>query len=419
MSVTGPVSSTARWRPGVSLGFLTLTSVLVVAGGMLTFELLMRPSAAERLELLVLFIAPAAVATVASVGLRRFAARSRSLRTTIAAVGLVVVAVIGLAVALGAWRMFLSGHDLRLLTVVLLVGAGLGVVVALSVARSLTADLDVVRRTVDRVSVDDLTARTGVERADERGAATAALDRMIDRLAEAEKLRQADDVARRNLLAAVGHDLRTPLAALQAAVEALQDGLAPDPDRYLSSMGQHVTALSALVADLFLLARIEAGELSVERQPVDLAELADETIEAMTPIAHQRGIELRLEASGRVPVLGQPGELGRVIRNLVDNAVRHAPPATPVVVRVAGNGDGGGGGASVEVTDEGPGFSAEMVPSAFDSFVRAEPSRSRGTGGAGLGLAIAKGVVEAHGGTIWARPGPGGRVGFHLPAPHA
>jgi signal transduction histidine kinase len=395
-------------------------SALVVAGGMFAFEVFMRPSAGERLELLGLFLVVAVVTVIATIGLARLANRSRSLRRSIAAAGLITVGVIGLAVALGGWRMFLSGHDLHLLAVVLLVGAGLGVVFALSVAHSLTADLAVMRRTVERVAADDLSARTGVERADELGAVTAALDQMIDRLASTEKLRQADEVARRNLLAAIGHDLRTPLAALQATVEALQDGLAPDPDRYLAALSQHVAALGGLVDDLFLLARIEAGDLGVERSPLDLAELADETIETMAPIAYQRGVELRLDAAGGVPVLGRAEELGRVMRNLVDNAIRHAPAPSQVVVRVLrqggpGPGPGDGAGATVEVLDQGPGFRPEFVPSAFDSFVRAEPSRSRGTGGAGLGLAIAKGVVEAHGGSIWARPGPGGQVGFHLP----
>jgi signal transduction histidine kinase len=132
----------------------------------------------------------------------------------------------------------------------------------------------------------------------------------------------------------------------------------------------------------------------------------------MTTIADLRGVRLCLETTGRSPVLGRAEELGRVMRNLVDNAIRHAPSPSQVVVRVWHRRDDG---AIVEVVDQGPGFSPELVPSAFDSFVRAEPSRSRGTGGAGLGLAIAKGVVEAHGGTIWARPGPGGQVGFHLP----
>jgi len=160
------------------------------------------------------------------------------------------------------------------------------------------------------------------------------------------------------------------------------------------------------------LARIEAGELTLERQHVDLAELADETIEAMEPMARHQQVHLCLEATGCVPVLGGPEALGRVMRNLVDNAIRHAPAASHVIVRVL-NGDG----ATVAVIDDGPGFDPALLPAAFDSFSRADPSRNRDTGGAGLGLAIAKGVIEAHGGEIWADPGPGGRVSFRLPAP--
>jgi signal transduction histidine kinase len=307
--------------------------------------------------------------------------------------------------------MFLSSHDLRLLVVVLAFGAGLGVVFALAVARSLTADLAAIRGTADRVAADDLTARTGIDRADELGAAAAALDAMVARLAAAEEQRDRDEASRRRLLTAVSHDLRTPLAALQAAVEALEDGVAREPDRYLRSMSRDIAALRGLVDDLFLLARLDSGEEGLVHDPVDLAEVADETIEAMEPVARRAGVDLRLEASGPVPVLGAAESLGRVMRNLVDNAIRHAPPSGHVWVRVV-NGDR----ATVEVIDDGPGFPADLVPVAFDSFVRADPSRSRATGGTGLGLAIAKGVVVAHGGEIWAAPGPGGRVGFRLPS---
>jgi signal transduction histidine kinase len=251
-----------------------------------------------------------------------------------------------------------------------------------------------------------------VTRTDELGATAAALDAMIERLAAAEDQRRHDDQARRTLLAAIGHDLRTPLSALQAAVEALQDGLATDSARYLRSMSHDIAHLRALVDDLFLLARIEAGELNVDHQAVDLAEVADETLEAMTPVATSRDVELRLEAAGRVPVRGGPEALGRVMRNLVDNAIRHAPKRSDVVVRVF-NGDS----ATVEVIDDGPGFDPAVIAAAFDSFSRADLSRNRDTGGAGLGLAIAKGVIEAHGGEIWANAGPGGHVTFRLPTP--
>jgi signal transduction histidine kinase len=192
----------------------------------------------------------------------------------------------------------------------------------------------------------------------------------------------------------------------------LEDGLAPDPDRYLRSMRADLDAMSHLVDDLFLLATIEAGKLEIERERVDLAELADESIEALQPVAAGKGVELQLDATGSVPTEGGAAALGRVIRNLLHNAIRYSPQDAAVVVEVSN-----GAGANLVVTDTGPGFPPAMVESAFDEFVTGDPARSRENGGAGLGLAIARGIVTAHGGDMWAEPGPGGKVGFRLPAP--
>ena len=389
-----------------------LAAVAVVAIGMVVLEVVMEPTTADRREVLLLFIGMAIVTLTAAYLVSTLGLRARSLSHTVAAVGLVAAALIAFAVAAGSWRMFFSVHDLHLVSVVLAVAAGLSVIFAVSVTRSLRDDLHALRRTTARVASGDLTARTGVVRSDELGATAVALDAMIGRLADADDARRRDDDTRRALLAAIGHDLRTPLAALQAAIEALQDGLAADPDRYLRSMSRDVDHLRGLVDDLFFLARIEAGDLKVDHQPLDLTELADETIEVMEPVARAQQVELRLESAGRVPVVGGSEALSRVMRNLVDNAIRHAPSASEVVVRVT-NGES----ATVEVLDDGPGFDPDLVPAAFESFVRADESRSRGTGGAGLGLAIVRGVIEAHGGSVWALPGPGGKVGFRLPAP--
>jgi signal transduction histidine kinase len=387
------------------------TALVVVAAGMAALEVVMHPTGRDRVDALVLFAVMAILTVAATVAVPVVTARTRSLGHTVSAVGLVAAGLIALGVTAGAWQMFLSVHDLHLLGVMLGVVAGLSVVFAVGITRSLRRDLAALRRTTDQVAAGDLTARSGVRRADELGATAEALDAMIDRLASAEERRRQDDDARRALLAAIGHDLRTPLSALQAAVEALQDGVATDAHRYLRSMGHDIAHLRAVVDDLFLLARIEAGDIAVDRHVVDLAELADETLEAMTPVATGRHVELHLEANGRVPVRGGPEALGRVMRNLVDNAIRYAPARSHVVVRVA-NGDA----ATVEVIDQGPGFDRAVLAGAFERFTRGEPSRNRDTGGAGLGLAIAKGVIEAHGGQIWAHPGPGGRVTFRLPA---
>ena len=136
------------------------------------------------------------------------------------------------------------------------------------------------------------------------------------------------------MLSSVSHDLRTPIAALQAAVEALADGIAPDPQRYLSSMQRDIDALTSLVDDLFLLVRLDSGRYEMPATSVDLTEIADEAIEALSPMADDRDIRLVLDAPGGVRVDGNAAALGRVIRNLLDNAIRHAPDGSTVDVIV-------------------------------------------------------------------------------------
>ncbi|NND04657.1 MAG: HAMP domain-containing histidine kinase, partial [Acidimicrobiia bacterium] len=333
-----------------------------------------------------------------------------SLQSSVIAIAVLAVGLVVMSAVLSAALMSFSVHDLTVLVVVLAFGLGLGLMTAVALARPLATDLDAIRTTVKRVSSGDLEVRTGVARNDELGMAAEAVDEMIARLAEATEERSRQQAARREFLAAVGHDLRSPLAALQAAVEALEDGLAPDPQRYLRSMRADVDAMGQLVDDLFLLSRIESGNLTFAKLPVDVAELADESIEALQPVARRHEVELRLEADGRVAADAGPAEIGRVIRNLVDNAIRYSPPGSLVTVRVA-NGDG----ARVTVSDQGPGFPPDMLQSAFEGFVTGDPARSRANGGAGLGLAIARGLVEAHDGRIWAEAGEGGKVVFALP----
>ena len=165
------------------------------------------------------------------------------------------------------------------------------------------------------------------------------------------------------MLSSIGHDLRTPLAALQVAVEALADGVAPDPDRYLRSMRRDVEALAALVDDFFLLARIESGRLDLNPVGVDLTEVVDEAMEALAPVAAASDVTLALDASKRVHVLGNPTALGRVVRNLIDNAIRYAPAGSTVHVAV-----GRDGRPSVRVVDEGPGFPPGFSDEAFGRF---------------------------------------------------
>ena len=390
---------------------LLLASAAVVAAGIAWFEITMDPTASERTQLFLMFAATAGAAGLAALAFPWWAERSRSLGRTAVALALTGTVVVAAGVALVATQMFLSSHDLQLLGVALVVAVLAGLVFAFGVARPWMRDLERTASAAAQIGAGALTARTDVRRPDEIGRVAAAVDAMAVQLEAADRLRRENEASRRHFLAAIGHDLRTPLAALRAAVEALRDGIAPDPDRYLQSMERDIEALSRLVDDLFLLARIEAGALEIEATVVDLTEIADEAIEVLRPVAAQRDVRLALVADRRVLVTGGSEALSRVIRNLVDNAIRHAPPGGAVTVAIEDE-----EGAAVTVTDSGPGFEPEFVDQAFRSFSRSDPARERTTGGAGLGLAIAHGFVTAMGGDIWAAPGPGGRVGFTMPA---
>ena len=373
-------------------------------------EVVMEPTGTVRGQFAVIYVSTALAAGLVAWGLPRWSRRFIALRRSIGVLAGAIVLVVALGIALSARMMFLSSHDLELLWVVLGFALMMGLVLAVTVPRSMTRDLEDMAATARRVGEGERGIRSAVERRDEIGDAAAALNAMLAKLEDAEHRREQDEETRRKLLAAIGHDLRTPLSALQAAVEALEDGVAADPGRFLKAMRKDVTALATLVDDLFVLAKLEAGDVEIDLVGLDLAELADEAVEALAPTAHQKDVSLRLAADGRVPAVGSPEALGRVIRNLIDNAVRHAPPASEVVVSVAA-----GEPTTVTVIDEGPGFTPDFVERAFVEFERADPSRARSTGGAGLGLAIARGFVDAHGGRIWAETGPGGRVAFTLP----
>ena len=388
-----------------------LWAIAAVVIGLALFEVTMQPTAADRAQLAVIFTVTAAVGLLATTILPRLARRWTTIRFTVVGVAITsfLIAATGLIVA--AEQMFISGHDLTLLLVVLGFAFVASAGFAVAVAGPLMWDLDRVANVADRVGEGDLTVRSGVRRGDEIGRVAGAFDAMTDALEDAADQRDLDEESRRRFFAAVGHDLRTPLASLLAAIEALEDGVAPDPARYLHSMERDVAALSALVDDLFLLSRIDSGSISIASEPVDVTELADEAIEVLGPVANRAGVTLRLEADHRTVVPGGTEAVSRALRNLIENAIRHAPPGSEVVVEVRS-----ATGATVRVLDQGPGFDPGFVDHAFDRFTRADDARSRDTGGSGLGLAIARGFVDALGGEIWAEPGPGGKVAFHLPA---
>ena len=339
----------------------------------------------------------------------------RRLRSLHHAVVLAAVAAVGAAVVtvvISATSMFLSTHDLKLVLVAMGLGGALGVVVADNVSRPLEEDLAAIRHAADRAGHGDFGARTGVTRPDEVGALARAVDDAIAQLFVADQQRGAMEEARRSFFAAISHDLRTPLTSLRTAIEALADGMAPEPDVYLSAMQRDVDHMSGLVDDLFLLARIESGGVELTLERLDLAEIVDEAVEAMQALARAKDVRLEVTAPGPAWITGAPVELSRVLRNLLSNAIRHAPNTSTVSVAVSAEASG----VRLSVSDDGPGFPDDFREEAFESFTRSDEARTRDAGGAGLGLAIARGLVNLHDGHIQAHPGPGGHVEIELPA---
>jgi signal transduction histidine kinase len=228
-------------------------------------------------------------------------------------------------------------------------------------------------------------------------------DRVLDEL-------EAQENARRRLISGVSHDLRTPITSLRLLAEGLREDVIPPEERAagLARMTIHLNTLSALIDDLFELSRLEAGEMAWSMQRVHLGALVEETIDAMRPAALAKAVAVRAEVpDGLAPVSGDPERLQRVLFNLIQNAIRHTPADGSVTVLA----EPVGGGLEVEVADTGPGIPAAERERVFEAF------RGGEDGGAGLGLAISRAIVEGHGGRIWLEPGDGGaRVRFRLRA---
>ncbi len=362
-------------------------------------------------------LALTALTALSGVFLQRCASRLPSLRTQVLVIALAALA-IGVIAAVSLGRLMVLGDDaLGAVLAVLALIVPFVIALVIVATKPLRAAATRIEATLNSLEQGDHGARASLQRSDEFGQVARSLDQLGAELealearrAEIERDRARIDAERRFLISSISHDLRTPIGALRAAVEALRDGIAPDPQRYLRSMSHDLEALSVLVDDLFLLSQLEAGLLDIQPEPVDLAELADEAAEALAPVADIRGVVIRLRSDEAVPVWGNAAALGRVLRNLLDNAIRHTPDGSEVTMIVEP-----GNPASVKVIDAGPGFPEDFRARAFDRFARADESRNRSKGGAGLGLAIAKGLVEAHGGSIRIEGPPGGRLAVDLP----
>jgi signal transduction histidine kinase len=321
----------------------------------------------------------------------------------LAGLALLSVSVPLVAVLFSGWVMFHMGADLKIL-VVAAAAASAAVVASLVLARSITTSIRRVAASSQRLAAGDLAARAPV-------GGTAEIARLAGSFnAMAASIEQLFD-ARRELVAWASHDLRTPIASLQAMIEALEDGLAK-PEDYLPALREQVRALSLLVDDLFELARIDAGVLTLELRQVPVSSFVDSALRLLEPEAFARRIELTADIEDEASVRVAPDKIERVLFNLITNALRHTPSDGSVAVHARRLDDE----VLVQVTDTGEGIAPESTERMFERFWRAD--RARSGAGTGLGLAIARGIVEAHGGRIWAenRAQGGAQISFTLPA---
>jgi signal transduction histidine kinase len=307
------------------------------------------------------------------------------------------------AVLLSGWVMFHMGEDVKILAVTA-ASALTAVVAALVLARSIVGSIDRVRDASVELAHGDLEVRVPEQGPAEVAELAASFNEMGD------NLRRLFDT-RRELVAWASHDLRTPLANMQAMLEAIEDDLG-EPEEYVPVLREQVSVLTLLVDDLFELARIDANALTLEMQRLPVAPVVSSSLRSIEAEARSRHVRLDADVDASITARFAPDKLERVLMNLLTNALRHTPSDGAVAVRVEPRLDE----VRIAVEDTGNGLDAEARERMFERFWRGDQSRS--SRGAGLGLAIARGIVEAHGGRIWAedREDGGARVCFTLPS---
>ena len=393
----------------------------VVAGGILvalalSTQAAMSTGGAFQLALIAAGVALVGLVVGAAV-LRGLA--GRSIASQASALTVTTIGAVGLGCYVAARRMFISDHDLAALTVVPVAAGTVGVASALILGARIGDAVHALARATRDIDLDRGRAvATTPPAALEIAALGDELRSMQRRLADAAERERVLDASRRELVASVSHDLRTPLAGMRAILEALEDEVVQDDatkQRYLHTLHHEVLRLSALVDDLFELSRAEAGALRLQLERVALTDLVSDALAGSAPVAAAKGVRLIGRIVGEPPlVMASPPEVLRALRNLLENAIRHTPSDGSVAVEVGVDVDEPSL-AFVSVLDTGGGVAEQDLPRVFDIAFQADPARQPG-GGAGLGLAIAKRFVEAHQGELVARnEGDGACFTLRLP----
>ncbi len=393
--------------------------IFVILLTLLIFNLIMSSPAAD-LRQMGLFLSITAIISIA-VGYLFYRigwfTRSPSIRWVLLGGSALSSLLTFLNVYLTAKLMFASPHDLLLATILLIFAGGIAMALGYFLSSTLTNRIRTLEKAAHRISAGELDVRVDVQGRDEIALLSQTFNQMSVQLQTAANQKQELERLRSDLIAWVSHDLQTPLTSVRAIVEALADGVAEDPQdqqRYLRTAQRDIQSLSVLIDDLFQMAQLDAGGIPLDREWGSITDLISDTLESFRQLALQHQVDLQGQADADCdPVDMDIQRVGRVLNNLVSNAIRHTPPGGKVSVHATRQADS----VLVTVQDSGEGIATEDLPFIFERFYRGEKSRSRDTGGAGLGLAIARGIVEAHGGSIRveSKLHDGTTISFRLP----
>jgi len=381
--------------PGALATVVVLALGLVVSVGLAVQAAM---SADDAIELVAVAGGAAMLATaVGWLVLRSLRRQPIGVQALAIALTALVATVAGVVAA--ARAMFISGHDLHVLLVVVVMSAAVAAGGALQLGRSIDRGTRHVSQLARQLGDGEPLAAPPPGNPGELDLLARQLTDVSTRLDESRQRERALDTSRRELIAWVSHDLRSPLATIRAVAEALDDGVVNDPatvGRYHHQIRQDAERLSLLVDDLFELSRINSGAVGRDRQEVRLRDLVSDVIGEARPRAECKGVELvdHMSELPAIPVSSQ--ELRRALHNLIDNAIRHTPPGGTVVIETLADDEG----ALLSVVDECGGIPESDLTRVFDVAFRGDQARAKDDRGGGLGLAIARGLVEAHQGSI-------------------
>ena len=395
-----------------------LALLVILALSVIGFYLILRPPLDEVWLITGFLLITTVISAVAGYGAYRLGWMNRSPNIRIALLGSYALATLLTFnnVWVTARLMFTDNHDLLLGTVLLIFAGAIAMALGYLLSSSFLDRIQSLDQAAKKIARGNLSTRITVEGRDELADLAETFNQMASQLQEAAEKRKELESLRKELIAWIGHDLQTPLASVSAIIEALADGVIEDSEtekRYFITAKRNIASLSHLIDDMFQLAQIDAGGLALNYESVVISDLISDSLESFTELAKRKDIILHGSVSPELGMVRMDVKrINRVLNNLIDNALRHTPSGGAVEVRSYPSDQD----VHVEVIDDGEGIAPEDLPQIFDLFYRGELSRRNSSAGAGLGLAISKGIIEAHGGKIEVHSHPGQTIfSFTIP----